>query len=75
MISKLLFLFFSIIQNQEIQESFSQLAQTKKLHNLSQLITLLSITILTLIILLSINLFKNYKLSNKVRKLEKKLQP
>jgi heme/copper-type cytochrome/quinol oxidase subunit 2 len=70
MISKFLFLFFSILQNQEIQNAAQELTQAKKIHNLSQLVSLLTIVLITILILLIIYLYKNYKLQKKIRSLE-----
>jgi hypothetical protein len=70
MISKFLFLFFSILQNQEIQNATLELDQTKKIHDLSQLVTLLSIALLTVIILLCIYIYRDYKLKSEIKKLK-----
>ena len=70
MISKFLFLFFSILQNQEIQNAAQELTQAKKIHNLSNLISILTIFSITITILLILNVVKNYKLKAEINRLE-----
>ncbi len=71
MFSKLLIIFFTLLQNQEVTYTVAEeMARQQKTNNLSQLITLLSISLITIILLLIINLYKNQKLGSKIRKLE-----
>lgn len=75
MLLKLVLSCIAFSQNQELTlTAASELATDQKAHNLSQLITILSLTILTLIILLSINIYKNYKLRTTVKNLESRLK-
>jgi len=72
MISK--FLFFSILQNQEVTYTVvEEIARAKRESNLAQLITILSLFGITITFLLIINLVKNYKLQKRVRILEANL--
>jgi len=72
MISKLLFVVFTFIQNQENIGAIEELARQKKMDTLVQLVTLLSIFSLIIIILLIFNLVKNYKLNAEIKRLKNK---
>ena len=50
--------------------AIEDLARTKKMDGLAQLVTLLSIFSLVLFILLTINLVKNYKLNAEIKRLK-----
>ena len=70
MISKLLVVVFTFIQNQDQLAAIEEMARQKKVNNMSQLITLLSIFSLVVVILLIINLVKNYKLKAEISRLK-----
>lgn len=74
MFSKLFLSFIAILQNQELHATAQEIARSEKTNSLTQLISLLTIAILTLIILLSINIYKNYKLRLKINTLEGRLK-
>ena len=70
MISKLLAIVFVFMNNQENMAAIEDLARTKKMDGLAQLVTLLSIFSLVLFILLTINLVKNFKLNAEIKRLK-----
>ena len=70
MISKLLVVVFTFIQNQEQLATIEEMTRQKKASDLRQLITLLSIFSLVVVILLIINLIKNYKLKAEIKRLK-----
>ena len=70
MISKLLVVVFTFIQNQENIGAIEEMARQKKVNSLSQLISILSIFSITVVILLIFNLVKNYKLNAEIKRLK-----
>jgi flagellar biosynthesis/type III secretory pathway M-ring protein FliF/YscJ len=69
MISKLLVVVFTFIQNQD-QLPIEEMARQEKMNNLTQLISLLSIFLLIVVILLIIYVVKNYKLKGEIKQLK-----
>ena len=69
MISKLLAIIFNVIQNQDQSVAIDEMTRIK-MHNLSNLITFLTITLFIIIFLLIVNLYKNYKLKTEINYLK-----